>query len=171
MRQPTIRVASGADAPSIARIYVDSWNAGFKSLMPTRELTTELVARWERDLVAPLPHRWWVAEVSGSLAGFAGIGPSRDPVDPALGELDTIAVDPAWWRRGIGQALMALAIGCLRSDGYGEAVLWTLARYERGRRFYEAMGWRLDGGARAEGRQVRYRHSLATANPKVRPMI
>jgi GNAT superfamily N-acetyltransferase len=162
MRRPTIRRAGAADAPIVARIYVDSWNVGFEGLMPARELTTELVARWERALVAPVPHRWWVAEAGGSLAGFAGIGPSRDPIDLDLGELDTIALDPAWWRRGIGSALMAVAVGWLRVDGYREAVLWTLAGYQRGQRFYEAVGWRLDGGVRDEGRQVRYRRSLVS---------
>jgi hypothetical protein len=48
----------------------------------------------------------------------------------------------------------------LVSDGYRAAVLWTLANYDRGQRFYEAMGWRADGGVRDEGRQIRYRHEL-----------
>ena len=35
--------------------------------------------------------------------------------------------------------------------------------YDCGHAFYEATGWRLDGGARDEGRQVRYRRSLRHA--------
>ena len=96
--------------------------------------------------------------MGGVLVGFAGIGPSRDPIDPTLGELDTIAIAPVWWRHGVGRALMAIALQFLRSDGYDEAVLWTLAHYERGQRFYETMGWQLDGGLRDQGRQVRYRY-------------
>ncbi len=160
MRQPTIRVAGASDAPGIAQIYVESWNAGFGSLMHTRQLTAELVARWERDLAAPVPQRWWLAEVNGVLVGFVGISPSRDPIDPALGELDTIAVAPAYWRQGVGRALLTVAIEYLRADGYREAVLWTLAHYPQGQRFYEAAGWRLDAGIRDAGRQVRYRHDL-----------
>src|SRR5689334_9398907 len=99
----TIRMAGLADAGRIARIYVDSWNMGFIGLMPARRLTPELVARWERDLAAPIPQRWWAAEADAALVGFVGIGPSRDPIDPALGELDTIAVAPSCWRRGIGR--------------------------------------------------------------------
>lgn len=158
--QHTIRTAGASDASEIARIYVDSWNIGFGELMPARQLTTELAARWERDLAAPLPHRWWVAEIGTTLAGFVGIGPSRDPIDPAVGELDTIAVDPAYWRQGIGRTLLALALSYLRSDGYRHAVLWTLAHYPQGQRFYEAAGWVLDGGTRDLGRQVRYHHDL-----------
>ena len=36
--------------------------------------------------------------------GFAGIGPSRDPDDPRLGELDTIAVAPRAWFNSNGLA-------------------------------------------------------------------
>ena len=88
----TIRSASAADAEVVVRIYIDSWNASFGELLSQadRTVTPELVARWRRDLSRPVPHRWWVAERSGSIVGGAGIGPSRDPVDPSIGELDSI---------------------------------------------------------------------------------
>ncbi len=159
--QLKVRSADGEDALDITHVYVDSWNLGLSELMPQRSVTAELVQRWRRDLIKPVPHRWWVAELEGSVVGFVGIGPGRDPVDPELGELDTIAVDPTCWCTGVGKALMTVALRYLSADGYREAVLWTLADYERGQRFYEAMGWRPDGGARAEGHQVRYRRVLA----------
>jgi ribosomal protein S18 acetylase RimI-like enzyme len=158
--QPTIRTAGASDASSIAQIYVDSWNMGFTGLMPARQLTAELIVRWERDVTVPFPHRWWVAEVDAALAGFVGIGPSRDPIDASLGELDTIAVAPSYWRRGIGRALLAMAMRYLHADGYRQAVLWTLANYAQGQRFYAAAGWKLDGGLRDAGRQVRFRYDL-----------
>jgi hypothetical protein len=37
-------------------------------------------------------------------------------------------------------------------------VLWTLANYERGQRFYEAMGWELTDAMRDHGRQVQYQY-------------
>ena len=92
--------------------------------------------------------------------GFVGICPSRDPVDPRLGEVETIAVDPPHWRSGIGTALMSLALRHLASDGYDEAIVWTVAGYARGIAFYEAMGWRRDGGVRDKGRQTRFRRDL-----------
>jgi len=155
-----VRSATGDDAEDVARIYVDSWNSGFRGLMPYRSLTPDLIDRWREDLNRPLPHRWWVAERAGSIIGLVGIGPSRDPVDPTLGELDTIAVEPTHWRRGIGRTLMSTALCYLKADGYSAAILWTLANYELGQRFYEATGWCPDGGVRDEGRQVRYRHDL-----------
>jgi GNAT superfamily N-acetyltransferase len=158
--QHILRPANADDAAEVARIYIDSWNTGFGELMPHREVTAKLIGRWQQDLAAPLPHRWWVAELKGAIVGFAGIGPSRDPIDPDLGELDTIAVDPGHWRSGVGRALMLVDLQHLAADGYREAVLWTLANYPRSQKFYEAMGWSLDSGVRDAGRQIRYRYSL-----------
>lgn len=155
-----IHDATPHDAPVIARIDADSWNAGFGDLMPVRPFNFDRVECWRLDLAAPLPHRWWVAELKGEVVGFAGIGPSRDPIDPQLGELDTIAIDPTHWRLGIGRALMAVAIEHLAADGYCAAILWTLENYPQGQHFYEATGWRRDGGARSRGRQIRYRRSF-----------
>ena len=98
----------------------------------------------------------------GSIAGFVGIGPSRDPVDARLGELDTIAVYPSHWRTGIGKELMSVALHYLVADGYDEAIVWTVEGYERGIAFYQAMGWNRDGGVRNEGRQIRFRLDLST---------
>src|SRR5215471_10871624 len=101
---PMIRRADVGDARVVAAIYVESWNRGFLGLMRPRSLTDTLVSRWERQLGLPHPHRWWVAEIDGSVVGFAGIGPSRDPIQADLGELDTIAVTPTQWRTGVGRA-------------------------------------------------------------------
>ena len=64
---------------------------------------------------------------------------------------------------GIGKALISLALQHLTSDGYNEAILWTVEGYERGIAFYEAMGWSRDGGVRDDGGQVRFRRNLATS--------
>ena len=160
----TIRQTTPADVEEIARIYIDSWNAGFGELMSRadRTVTPDLVARWSRDLARPVPHRWWVAERAGSIVGVVGIGPSRDPVDHQLGEVDTIAVDPPHWRTGIGRALNSIAVKHLVSDGYSEAIVWTVEHYEQGISFYGAMGWRQDGGVRDNGRQIRLRQKLTS---------
>ncbi len=159
----TLRSAAPSDVDEVVRIYIDSWNASFGELLSQadRTVTPDLIERWNRALALPVPHRWWVAERRGLIVGIAGICPSRDPVNPRLGEVDTIAVDPPHWRKGIGKALMSLALRRLASDGYSEAIVWTVEGYERGIAFYEAMGWRRDGGVRDEGRQIRFRQGLA----------
>jgi N-acetylglutamate synthase-like GNAT family acetyltransferase len=127
--------------------------------MPPRVLNREQVARWSRDLNAG-PVQWWVAESGESVVGFAGTGPSRDPIDPDLGELDTIAVAPSAWRHGVGRRLMDSALADLRGAGYRDGILWTLAGYEQGRKFYEATGWRASGEVRDARRQIAFRRSL-----------
>lgn len=158
-----IRAAAPADVDEVVRIYIDSWNAGFGKLLSQadRTVTPDLIKRWSRDLARPVPNRWWVAERQGLIVGFIGICPSRDPVAPRLGEIDTIAVDPPHWRKRIGRALMSLAVRHMAADGYGGAIVWTVEGYARGIAFYEAMGLRRDGGVRDEGRQIRFRRRLA----------
>jgi GNAT superfamily N-acetyltransferase len=86
------------------------------------------IPRWRATLSEPPPARWWVAERE-RVVGVIGIGPSRDPIDPALGEVDTLAVDPVAWRTGVASASMAVALAALRADGYRPALLWTLSNY------------------------------------------
>ena len=155
-----IRPANVDDASDVARIYVESWNTGFGDLMPQKTFNERQIERSQRELSKPWPYRWWVAQIENSSVGYTGISPSRDPVEPGLGEIDTIGVESYHWRKGIGRELMKVALQYLESDGYREAIVWTLANYERGQRFYEAMGWRADGGIRDENRQVRYRISF-----------
>jgi ribosomal protein S18 acetylase RimI-like enzyme len=98
------------------------------------------------------------------IVGFVGIAPSRDPIDPTLGEVDTIAVDPSQWHQWIGRELMSVALAHLLKDAYREAVVWTLANYERGRIFYERTGCFLDGRDRTNAQQVLYRHFLSNVS-------
>lgn len=159
-----IRPACAADAETVARIYVDSWNASFGALLARtdRTVTPELLARWRRNLDRPVPQRWWVAEWAGTVVGCVGIGPSRDPVDPSIGELHSIFVDEPYWRMGVGSALLAVAHRRLVLDGYPTWVLWTVSGYRQGIAFYEAMGWSRDGGVRDDGRQIRFRRDPMT---------
>lgn len=130
-----LRRASRADAVGVAVVYVASWNQGFAGLMPPRVL--------DRDQVV----------------GFAGTGPSRDPLDPELGELDTIAVRPDAWRRGVGRRLMSAALDDLAAH-YAEGILWTLAGHGNGRGCYGATGWHASSEVRDSGRQFAFRRPL-----------
>lgn len=149
----TIRAAVGGDGAEVARIYVASSNDGFGELMPVMVLDDGRVARWSKTVA---DGNWWVAEIDNAIAGFVGIGPSRDPVDPELGELDTIAVDSPYWRRGVGTALMEKALEQLAAQ-YDEAIVWTLANYPQAQTFYAKTGWTLTTQTRDDGHQVSYR--------------
>lgn len=149
-----LRPAVEDDAEIIAAIYVDSWNQGFGHLLGERRHTWQRTDRWRADLAATTT-TWTVAELDGRVVGFAVTGPSRDPIVADLGELDTIAVDPSYWRRGVGRALMGDAVDQL-GRRWDRAILWTPANYPRGHRFYAAMGWRPLQKTRASGTEVAF---------------
>lgn len=155
-----IRPAGPDDAEVMVAIYVESWNKGFGTRMPGIDVSRSRVLRWRRDLGDSTPTRWWVAARAGEDIGFVGIGPSRDPLDPMMGELDTIAVHPRKWHSGVGKQLMNAALQGLRCAGYQRAVLWTLNGYPLGERFYVATGWHRTEFTRNDGEQIRYDFDL-----------
>jgi GNAT superfamily N-acetyltransferase len=152
-----VRNVVAADARTVTEIYVASATAAWAPYerRAAREVTDERIAHWEADLQRPL-HHWWVAELATHPAGVAGIGPSRGPIGAILGELDTIAVLPCYWRRGVGRALMAVANRQLHQDGYVEAVAWTWPGYAPAHALYAAHRWQVTTQRRDEGRQVAF---------------
>jgi GNAT superfamily N-acetyltransferase len=161
-----VRTARPADAEAIERIRIRGWQVGYRHVFPAEELDAMKVewARWTQRIQRP-PAGWstFVAEGWGRTLGFAAIGPSRD--ERSVGELFAIYVDPDEWSRGAGRALIARAEERLAEE-YAEATLWVLEDNPRARRFYEAAGWRADGGRKAVERlgvsppEVRYRKRL-----------
>jgi GNAT superfamily N-acetyltransferase len=162
-----VREATAADADAIGRIHAETWRAAYAGLFPESAFDVEERRRWWRQWLAeplPPPVATLVAEVDGVVAGFAGVGRSRD--DPAFGELYTIYVEPSRWSTGAGRALIEAAEDALRRHGFSEAMLWVLEGNERAERFYRLAGWEHDGGRKVEELQgaelteVRYRKPL-----------
>jgi len=100
--------------------------------------------------------------------GFAASGPAREEevnADAAdAGAVYAIYVVLQRHSEGIGQALMADALGWLAAAGYAECVLWVAEPSTRSRRFYELLGFTLDEDAVDDWRGlaiVRYRCPLS----------
>jgi GNAT superfamily N-acetyltransferase len=201
MERTVIRAARAADAAQIALVHVRSWQSAYRGLMPQAYLDgldpAQRVGRWELVLAEAEAEAEagagaggkvgdgaevgtgagagrtgvLVADVRGTLLGFASYSPSRD--DDAdqrqVGEIGAIYLLPGAWSQGIGRRLMDAALACLAEVGFSQATLWVLDSNARARRFYEAGGWSADGAREVdESRgfllaQMRYRRSLLSS--------
>ena len=165
-----IRPATPADAGTISGIRVAGWQAAYRGLLDDQlldQLSGERdLPRWRAHLESPPPgHHGFVAEREGRAVGFATCGPTRDRDEPeGVGELYAIYVEPPAIGTGVGMALLQRVMRTLREDGYAEAMLWVLESNQRGHAFYQAAGWRTDGGFKRDQmdgfdlREVRYRY-------------
>lgn len=165
-----LRPAEPDDAMAVARVHVRAWQAGYRGLLPQDYLDGLRVEDRARryDFANPDPRRpaTLVAMGDGAIRGFATTMPAGDADRPECGELCALYVDPDWWGRGVGGALVSAARIRLREQGFREAVLWLLAGNDRGARFYGRDGWRVDDARRkdivwgVEVDEVRYRRAL-----------
>jgi len=111
-----------------------------------------------------------VAEDSHELLGFMTLGGCRDAdVELATtGEIWGIYLAPRHWRKGLGRRLCQCAEEMLNSRHYRQAMLWVLEDNDSARRFYEALGFQIDGAAKTLHlgtplKAVRYRKELNRA--------
>lgn len=83
--------------------------------------------------------RLWVAEsADGRLVGSFAIMPVPEQ---NAGELGKVYADAGFRGAGLAQAMFALALDFARESGFGEIMLWSDARFVRGHRFYEKLGF------------------------------
>ena len=167
-----VREATVADAHRIAEIHVASWRAAYRGLMPDEALAKLDVEKralfWAAHLTRQ-PHFLFVVETNQEIQGFCDLIPSRDKeaVPIRIAEIAAIYVDPNHWRKGAGRALCRFALELARQEGYAVVTLWCLASNVAARKFYEKMGFRLDGATKVdqsftkhELHEVRFRISI-----------
>ncbi|MFD3660412.1 GNAT family N-acetyltransferase [Streptomyces sp. NPDC058659] len=174
-----IREAFPEDAAALAAVHVLSWRAAYRDLLPGAYLDAldpdERAAVWRARLAAPdRPTVLLATAGGGRVVAFSCFrawaeGAADEPggLDPAAtAELAALYSLPEVWGTGVGRALLAASTEALAAAGFRTAVLWVLAGNARGRRFYEAAGWRPDGttvrdvtGGR-ELEELRYRREL-----------
>ncbi len=152
----TIQRAGPADAATVARIRVLSWQAGYPGLVPQAVLDTmsieENAERTRRRLVDPTLRVAddWLAWRGDDSLGWLVAGRCRDDdlAEQAVGEVVALYVLPEAWGQGVGHALMNFAAGEFRVLGYRKSVAWVMEGNIRAERFYERQGYLLDGARR-----------------------
>ncbi|WP_433652297.1 N-acetyltransferase family protein [Micromonospora zamorensis] len=168
----TIRREEPDDAEAVARVHVHGWQAGYAGFMPDEVLRRLNVAAWaqrRRDIGTADPEHPFttlLGEVDGLVVGFTTFGPyrrdqDRDDLDPTVGEVLAIYVEPACWGDGTATALLAAARAGLHERGWTDYRLWVLADNRRARRFCER------AGLSADGEQSTYQVPLAGGSPPV----
>jgi ribosomal protein S18 acetylase RimI-like enzyme len=144
----TIRSYAPEDGAEVVRLSLRSWEPVFASLKKVLgdEIFSRLHPDWRLDqqvavetVCADAGTEVRVAEVGGAVVGFVAT-----TLDTAthIGEVEMLAVDPAYQRHGIGLALTELALASMESAGMRAAVIETGGDPGHGpaRRTYEAAG-------------------------------
>lgn len=143
----SVRAARSEDAAQVARVYIDSWHDAYAGILPSRLLCAMTpkgqTARWRAAIRARGRESVLVAECgTHGVVGMTSFGPSRDGVLGFDGEIYTLYVDPGFYGRGSGRALLQGAFSALRKRGQSSCVIWAHAKNPV-RFFYEALGGRL----------------------------
>jgi L-amino acid N-acyltransferase YncA len=113
-----IRPANADDAARCAEIYAPFVTEGWVSFELTPPDTTEM-ARRICDYGAT--HRWLVAEIDGSIAGYAYGSPHRMREAYATSCDVAVYIDPAFARRGVGHALYGRLLPELQARSFHAA--------------------------------------------------
>lgn len=166
-----MRRAQGGDARAVAQVHVESWQQAYRGMVSDQLLdglsVTTRAESYSFDRDGPGDPSTWLAEDEVGVAGFVTIGALRDDETGNKGEVMALYVAPRRWRTGVGSALLARGEALLAARGFDEGLLWVLRANESARRFYEAAGWSLEGGANEfclgdeSLVEVRYRKALA----------
>ena len=170
-----VREARLSDAPAVGRVHVRAWQRAYRGgLMPDSYLDglsiDERAQMWEQALArSPRPRsaRLVAEDARRGVLGFIVVGPAGGDADADEGEVYALNVEPEVWGQGAGRALLNAGTEHLERLGFADALLWVHPDNARACSFYEAAGWRRDGGARREEvlgievPEVRYRRSLA----------
>lgn len=142
-----IRRATPEDAHRIATIHVEAWRAAYRGVVPDSELQRQSVenreAFWSKQLGSGSSHTL-VAEDRDYVVGWIDFGMCRDADAQADAEVYAVYLEPTRVRRGIGSALWRSMLEQVRQGGRRRVAVWVLAGNDPARRFYEAMGGRLD---------------------------
>jgi len=142
-----VRPARADDAAGVARVYIESWHDTYAGMLSAQLLCAMTPngqsARWQATIRARGRERVLVAEHERfGIIGMTSFGPSRDGATGYDGEIYTLYVDPSFYNRGVGCALMRAAFDDLRRRNYTSCIVWSHAK-NPARFFYEAMGGRL----------------------------
>jgi GNAT superfamily N-acetyltransferase len=140
-----IREANLADAPSIAKVHVDTWRTTYSNLMPAKFLADlsyeERKTKWVKILSNITQDNFtYIAEDEiGQIVGFANGGKERTGDRLYQGELYAIYILEKYQRQGLGYRLVSTIATRLLQSGASSMLVWVLADNPASR-FYQSLG-------------------------------
>lgn len=151
-----IVAARAEDAETIASIYVRTARAAYGGVLPSEHLAGLSAADRSIEIghaLAAMPMHWrmWLAYSSQIAVAFCLTRPSDDEgASSDTAEVDSLYVEHDYQLRGIGRRMLDHAVRDVSDCGFVTITLWTTQLNTRARRFYEHLGWQLDGATRSE---------------------
>ena len=133
-----IRPSQSTDAHSMSRIYVQTWQDTYLSVVPYGYLLSMSVPKHERAFYDELKSRQinsFVAEDAGRVIGFVTGGFERQGDDIYSGEIYSLYVLKNLQRRGIGAKLVSALATQFNRDGI-YSMLVRVLKHNPYRRFY-----------------------------------
>lgn len=142
------------DIDAVANIYVESWQAGYRGLLPDVYLDALTPDRWavpfRQGFGGPDQPGGLALWEDGQIIGVTHFSAARDDdLPPGAGEVISLYLLPGHWGRGLGTLLLQAALDALRERGYTRVVLWTLRDNLRAQRAYMRCGFAADGARKA----------------------
>jgi len=120
MSDITIRPATAADIPAITAIYAFEVREKTASFEMTPPDEAEMMRRFTAITGGDFPYL--VAETGGRIAGYAYAGPYRPRPAYRYTVENSVYLDPAFYRRGIGSALLRELIAQCATRGYRQMI-------------------------------------------------
>jgi ribosomal protein S18 acetylase RimI-like enzyme len=139
----TIRRARAEDATPIARLHVKTWRETYRHLAPASAMRTlDLAYRhavWVK-MLEQATRTVLVGEQAGIIVAIGSSGPATAPELEPHGEINTLYVDAAMAKRGIGRSMMAALAADLQARGFASVAVGVVAANAAAIAFYEKLG-------------------------------
>lgn len=131
------------DMDGKAYVHWKCWQETYAGLIDPGYLKGQITLAFCQDIARKWPDSILVAKLDGTVVGFVGYGPCRDPALSHMGEIYSIYVLRACQKQKIGYALMNAAFERLHT--FSDIAVWVLQGNEPAIRFYERYGFAFDG--------------------------
>jgi ribosomal protein S18 acetylase RimI-like enzyme len=135
----TVRTAQAADDAALAALDHRCWAIEHEVMPRRNEHAPFFSDRTEMSDVL-------VAEIDGEIAGWTKLAhPTPVASNAHVQQIQGLAVDPRWRRRGVGRALIDAACDLARSRGARRITLRVLGTNPGARQLYETAGFVVEG--------------------------